>query len=101
MNKEDILKKSRNENCDEMEVAVTDKSMRVVCIAMILIAAVFAYIRSENGEPMMDLCATVNFSVSAGNFYKFAKLKNKSYIFIAVITLIGGIFATVRFFMGH
>jgi phosphate/sulfate permease len=103
MNKEEILERSRQENRggDERELQVKDKSMLWSYVVMILMAAIFSFIRSEQGFPMMDLSATVGASVCAGMIYRFVKTKEKQYLMIAIITLIIAVTATVRFFMGH
>jgi hypothetical protein len=103
MNKEEILEKSRQENRggDERELQVRDKSMMWSYIVMILTAAMFSFIRSEQGLPMMDLSATVCASMCAAMTYRFIKTMDKRYLRIAVIALIVAITATVRFFMGH
>lgn len=101
MDRDEILKKAQSEQNDEMRLQVQDKSMKWTYIAMVAAAAIFAYIRSEQGMPMMDLCATVCFSVFVGQFYRFLKIKEKNYLLLAVITLLLAIFSTVRFVMGH
>lgn len=101
MNKEEILKKAREEKHDEMEQQVKDKSMLFSYVVMVIMAAVFSYIRSEQGLPIMDLTAVVAFSCSANFVYRFAKIKEKSYLILAVVMVSVGIFATVRFLMGH
>ncbi len=100
MDKESILKKAQNEE-DEMIVQIRDKSIKYTYIVLVLSAAVFAFIRESNNQPIMDLCATVCFSVFAGRIYCFMKTKDKYNLIIAMITLITAIFATIRFFMGH
>lgn len=101
MDKETILKKAQSEGQDELEVYARDQSMRWTYLAMVIAAAFFAYIRDTQGLPMMDLCATVCFSVFVGQLYRFIKTKDKWRLFLAAVTLIFGIIATVRFFMGH
>lgn len=101
MNREEILKKAQREQNDEMELQVRDKSMKWTYIAMVAAAAIFAYIRSEQGLPMMDLCATVCVSVCAGQCYRFIKMKDTGCLLLAVITLLVAIIATVRFALGH
>lgn len=101
MEKEEILKRSRNEKNDEMEVQIRDKAMKWTYIALVLSAAVFAFIRETNGQPMMDLTATVSISVFAGRIYCFVKTKERFDFIIAAIMLVVAIFATVRFCMGH
>ena len=100
MNKEEILKKAQNEE-DEMIVQTRDKAMRYTYIVLVLSAAIFALIRNLNNQPVMDLCATVCFSVSAGRFYCFIKSKDKYNLIMAIVTIVIAIAATVRFFMGH
>lgn len=103
MNKEEILAKSRKENegCDEFQLQVRDKSMKWTYNTMVVVAAIFAWIRERQGLPMMDLCVTICSSVCAGQSYRFIKTKDKQYLILAVITLLIGIFAIIRFLGGH
>jgi uncharacterized membrane-anchored protein len=101
MNKDEILKKAQSEKNDERELQVKDKSMMWSYIVMVLMAAIFSFIHSEQGLPMMDLTAIVSASVCAAMTYRFIKTKGKAYMFIAIIMLCVAIIATVRFFMGH
>lgn len=100
MNKEDILKRAQNEK-DEMVVQTHDKAMKYTYIALVITAAIFAMIRAQREQPIMDLCATVCFSVFAGRIYCYMKTKDSYNLIMALITLIAAIFATIRFFMGH
>lgn len=101
MNKEEILKQAQNEKQDEMEIQVIEKSMKWSLIAMVIASAVFSFIRSEQGLPMMDLTATVCFAVFANHTYRFIKTKDKHYLFFAFIMICVVIMATIRFMMGH
>jgi hypothetical protein len=103
MNKEEILEKSRRENRggDERELQVKDKSMLWSYIVMVLMAAIFSFIRSEQGLQMMDLTAIVAGSLCASMTYRFVKTRDKTHLFIAAIMLCVALMATVRFFMGH
>lgn len=101
MNREEILKKAQYEKEDEREIQVKDKSMLWSYIAMVFAAGVFSIVRSEQGLPMMDLTATVGFSVLANNVYRFIKTREKQYLVIGLIMLSVTIMATIRFAMGH
>lgn len=101
MEKSEILKKAQAEKQDERELQVKDKSMMWSYTAMVLAAAVFTFIREEQGLPMMDLSATVSVSVFAGMTYRYVKTRNIENLIIAVIMFCIAIMATVRFFMGH
>ena len=101
MERNEILKKAQNENVDEREVQVKDKSITFSYIVMVLMAAVFTYIRAKQDLPMMDLCATVCGSVCAAMTFRFIKTKGKFYLAIAVITFVIMVIAIVRFAMGH
>jgi hypothetical protein len=101
MNRDEILKKAQAEQHDEREVQVKDKSMMWSYTVMVLVAAIFTFIRSEQGLPIMDLSATCMASVCASMTYRFIKTKDKSYLLVALISLFAAILATVRFFMGH
>lgn len=100
MNKEDILQKARAQE-DEMVVQTRDKAMKVTYVVLVLTAAFFAFLRGLNGQPVMDLCATVCYSVFAGRLYCYIKTKEKYDLIMAVITIVTAVVATVRFFMGH
>ena len=101
MERNEILSKAQAENQDEREVQVKDKSITYSYIVMILMAAVFTWIRAKQGLPMMDLCATVCGSVCAAMTYRFIKTKGKTYLMLAVITFVVMVMAIIRFVAGH
>lgn len=101
MDKEEILKRAQEEHKDEGELMAKDKSMIYAYIAMVILAAIFSFIRSEQGLPMMDLTATVSGSVCAAMTYRFVKTKNKQYLILAIIMFSVAVMAVVRFCMGH
>ena len=45
MDREEILRKAQNENNDEMEVQIRDKSMKWTYIFMVIAAGTFSFIR--------------------------------------------------------
>lgn len=49
MDKKEILKQAQREGEDEREVQVRDKSLKWTYIAMVVVAAVFTFIRAEQG----------------------------------------------------
>ena len=101
MERKEILKRAQDENLDERELQVKDKSMKWSYIVMVIMASVFSFIRSEQGLPMMDLCATVSGSVCASMTYRFIKTRNIEHLIISVIMFAIMIMAIVRFCMGH
>lgn len=101
MNKEEILKRAQAENKDEREMQIKDKSMLWSYVAMVIVAAIFSFIRSEQGLPMMDLTATVSASVMAGMTYRYVKKRNNGDLLLALVMLLVAVLATIRFFMGH
>lgn len=101
VNREDILKKARQENKDEMAEQVRDRSMRWTYIVMVLTAAVFAFLRAERGETLMDLSVTVCASVAAGQLYRFLKTRERPCLVLGLIALAVSILALVRFCMGY
>jgi hypothetical protein len=68
---------------------------------MVLAAAIFSFIRSEQGLPMMDLTATVSAAVCASMTYRFIQTKEKAHLLIALALLCVAVIATIRFFMGY
>lgn len=101
MERKEILKRAQDEKLDERELQVKDKSMMWSYIVMVIMASVFSFIRSEQGLPMMDLCATVSASVCAAMTYRFIKTRNIEHLIISVIMFAIMIMAIVRFFMGQ
>lgn len=101
MDKETILKKAQVEKNDEMVAQTRDKAIKLTYVVLVLSAAVFAFVRGLRGAPVMDLCATVCYSVFAGRIYCYCKTKERFDLVMAVVTLAIAIMATVRFFMGH
>ena len=57
MERKEMLKRAQDEKLDERELQVKDKSMMWSYITMVFMAAIFSFIRSEQGLPMMDLSA--------------------------------------------
>lgn len=101
MKKEDVLAMAQAENRDERAEQVKDQSMRWTYIVMVLTAAVFAFIRAEKGESMMDLSVTVCASVAAGQFYRFGKTRDRYCLGLALVALCVGVLALVRFCLGY
>lgn len=100
MKKEEILEMARSEKKDEMENAVRDRSAVWMAIAMVIAAGFFVCMREE-GEPIMDLTATVCFSVAVCCIYRFIRLKQVSWLIMGIVLAGMTVFATVRFFMGY
>lgn len=50
---------------------------------------------------MMDLTATVCFSVFANYIYRFIKTKEKHYLLLSAVLFVIGVMAVIRFAMGH
>ena len=101
MNKDEILQKVRSENKDERDESIRDQSIKWTMMAMVLLSAVFAYLRAEQGQSMMDLSVVVCGSVSVSFFYRFFRTKRKDLLFIGVVMLICGVIALIRFLTGH
>lgn len=97
MDKAEILKKAQNEKDDELEIQVRYKSLMYSYVVMV-IAAVFSFILSKYGQPMLDLIATVSFSLFVCNAYRFVKTKEKIYLCLGLVMF--GI-AIVRFMIGY
>lgn len=101
MDRDEILRQAQKEGNDEREIQIRDRSIRWTYLTMVIAAAVFSFIRCEQGYPIMDLTATVALSVCVGQFYRFAKGKDRSSLLIACVMLFVFVFAAVRFAMGH
>jgi len=101
MDKEEILEKSRLENRDERDDDVRDKSLRWTLATMVILSAVFAYLRAQQGESMMDLTVVVCTSVSVSFFYRFAKTKRRELLILGVVIALAAILALVRFCTGY
>ncbi|MDE7230249.1 MAG: hypothetical protein K2N56_07195 [Oscillospiraceae bacterium] len=100
MKKDEILKKARAEQSDEMELAVRDRSAVWMAIAMVIVAGFFVCMRGED-EPIADLGATVCFSTAVCMIYRFIRLKKLYYLIMGIVLAAATVFLTVRFFQGH
>ncbi len=101
MDREEILRKAQNENNDEMEVQIRDKSIKWTYISMVIAVGVFSFIGDMKGYPIMDPVATTSISVAVGNFYRYIKCRDKSNLVITIIMVVVFVVSTIRFFMGH
>ena len=101
MNKEEILEKGRSENKDERDVIVRDQSIKWTFITMVVLSAVFAYLRAVQGQTMMDLTVVVCGSVSVSFLYRFFQTKRKDLLILGLIILLCAIVALVRFCIGY
>jgi len=101
MKKEEILEKGRAENRDEREDAVRDQSIRWTFMTMVLLSAVFAYLRAAQGQTMMDLTVVVCGSVSVSFLYRFFKTKRKELLLLGLVVLACAVIALVRYCTGH
>ncbi len=101
MDRETILKRAQGEKDDEMVTQTHDKAIKLTYVVLVLSAAVFAFVRGLHGAPVMDLCATVCYSVFAGRVYCYCKTRQRFDLVMAVVTIVIAIMATARFFMGH
>lgn len=70
-------------------------------ITLVLTAAIFAFLRGLQDQPVMDLCATVCYSVFVGQMYRWRKTRKTENLILAAVTIITAVVATVRYFMGH
>lgn len=101
MEREEILKRAQGEKKDERELQIKDKSMMWSYIVMVMMAAIFSFVRSEQGLPVMDLCATVCGSVCAAMIYRYVKTKKAEHLIIAAVMFAVTIAAIIGFCMGH
>lgn len=99
MKKNEILEKARAEKSDEMEKFVQDKSLWCVFIVMVVCLIAFSIIRASNDERTNDLAVTVCSGVAAGNFYRFVKLRQKSYLFSAILLTVGAVTNLISFIL--
>lgn len=101
MNKEVILKIAQSEKRDEMELHIKDKSMMWSYLVMVIVAALFNFIKVLHGIPITDLTATVCASVGTTLAYRYAKLKDKQDLFIAIIMFIIALISIIYFVIGY
>ena len=101
MNKEEILEKSRAEQKDERDIVIRDQSIRWTFMTMVVLSAVFAYLRAAQGQTMMGLTVVVCGSVSVSFLYRYVKTKREDLLVLGLVLLICAVVALVRFCTGH
>ncbi len=101
MKKEEILEKSRSENKDERDEMIRDQSVKWTFLTMVVLSAIFAYLRVMQGQTMMDLTVVVCGSVSVSFLYRYFKTKRKELLVLGIVILICAAVALIRFCTGH
>ncbi len=101
MNKEEILEKGRSENKDERDEMIRDRSIKWTFLTMVLLSAIFAYLRAAQGQTMMDLTVVVCGSVSVSFLYRFFQTKRKELLILGVVVLLCALFALFQYCTGH
>ena len=101
MKKEEILEKGRAENKDERDVAIRDQSIRWTFMTMVLLSAIFAYLRAAKGQTMMDLTVVVCASVSVSFLYRFFQTKRVDLLVLGIVLFLCAVVALVRFCTGY
>ncbi len=101
MNKEEILEKAREENKDEREESVRDQSIKWTFLTMVILSALFAYIRASQGQSMMDLTVVVCGSVCVSFSYRFFKTGRRTFLILGIVLLLTAILALIRFCLGY
>ena len=101
MNKNEILKTSRLENKDEREDRIRDESVKWVFLAMIVISAIFAFIRGIRGESVLDLGVIVCSSLTVFQFYRYFKLRKREYLIYAIIAFCTAVICLIGFCLGR
>ncbi|MEA4914133.1 MAG: DUF6442 family protein [Christensenella sp.] len=101
MKKEEILEKSRSENKDERDEMIRDQSVKWTFLTMVVLSAIFAYLRVMQGQTMMDLTVVVCGSVSVSFLYRYFKTKRKELLVLGIVILICAGVALIRFCTGH
>ena len=101
MKKEEILEKGRSENKDERDEMIRDQSIKWTFMTMVVLSAIFAYLRAVQGQTMMDLTVIVCGSVSVSFLYRFFQTKRKDLLILGLVILLCAIVALVRFCTGY
>jgi len=101
MNKEEILEKGRSENKDERDEIIRDQSIKWTFMTMVVLSAIFAYLRAVQGQTVMDLTVVVCGSVSVSFLYRFFQTKRKDLLILGLVMLLCAIVALVRFCIAY
>lgn len=99
MNIEENTKKTQVANKDYTELRVTNRSLKISYTAIVLIMAVFVFLRT-NHNTFIDFSTAVCGSVFAGMAYRFIKTKQVTCLVIALMSFIAMIVGIVRFTIG-
>lgn len=107
LNREEILKKVRDENNDEYEKDIEIKSMNKSVIAIVILCCFFAFTKPifsdlaglEKGIPFFEFGAILFGFLSVNNYLIYKKTNKKNNMVAAVCLGIGFIINTVFYFI--
>lgn len=101
MKKEEVLEKSREENQDERNEIIRDKSLKWTLITMVVLSAVFAYLRAAAGQSTYDLAVVVCGSTSVSFLYRFFKMKQTQFLVMGILVAAAAVLSLVMFCTGR
>ena len=97
MDKEEILKRSRNSGVDEMQKDIEKVSNVYGLKIILLLAIIFLIYKKVHHIPYADMSAIIFAQLSIAGFYKYSKLKDKLFLITGIL---GGI-ASALYAIGY
>lgn len=101
MNKEEILKKAQEEQCDEMEEMVSHKAMHSAWAAVFWGSIILRYVSDKKGLPTSGYSLLISIGFLAGCIYTYLKTKQKLYLWGILLWSAMTVWDLVHFIQGY
>ena len=86
MNKDEVLKKSKNENAgfDERELRILKDSFGFGAIAIVVLCCMFIVFRALKDESFFEFSVIIFAYLAASNYYQYKRVRNNKLLISAI-----------------
>lgn len=99
MDKDEILKRGREDHPDEREQKIYLDALRLSGVVVCIICIVFIVLSVIKGKSIYPYCIMAMAYCCANNLYKFTKLHRKWDLIYGIVATVGGICWTILFIL--
>lgn len=99
MNKNEILKQSRNERFDERERHIDDESYGYGVIGVLGVAVLIMIWKIAHGYPYSDMMAIILGYITSSSVFKYKKYKSKKLLIASILGISSTICILIVYFV--